>query len=200
MTESKTHSYFEDAQGILFGTLMCALGMQFLQHAGFITGQTAGAAVIASYASGISFGWLFFLINIPFYWLGYKRIGLGFTLKSLMAVTLLSVMTQFMPKLMDFSVLHPALAAVLYGFTTGIGLLALFRHGSSLGGIGIVALMVQDKTGFKAGWLQMGFDAVLFLIAMIWVPLWLVVASIPGVVILNVVLAINHRRDRYIAT
>ena len=200
MTETKQHSLFEDAQGLFFGTLMCALGMQFLQHTGFITGQTAGAAVIASYASGWSFGWIFFVINIPFYWLGYKRIGLAFTVKSLIAVTLLSVMTQFMPQYMGFSSLHPALAAVLYGFTTGIGLLALFRHGASLGGIGIVALMVQDKTGFRAGWLQMGFDAVLFALAFIWIDWKLVIYSLPGVVILNLVLAINHRRDRYIAT
>ena len=40
MTEPSRHTAFEDAQGLIFGTLMCALGLQFLQHAGFITGQT----------------------------------------------------------------------------------------------------------------------------------------------------------------
>ena len=200
MTDPARHSLFEDAQGLLSGTILCALGLQFLTHAGFITGQTAGLALVISYATGWGFGPVFFVINLPFYWLGLRRIGLAFTVKSLISVTLLSVMAQAMPQLMGFSALNPLLAGVLFGLTTGSGLLALFRHGSSLGGVGIVALMVQDRTGFRAGWLQMGFDAVLFALALIWVPWERVLWSLPGVVILNMVLAINHRRDRYIAT
>lgn len=200
MTEPSRHTAFEDAQGLIFGTLMCALGLQFLQHAGFITGQTAGLALVISYASGWGFGAVFFVVNLPFYWLGLRRIGLAFTVKSLIAVSLLSGMAALMPRWLDFSTLHPLLAGVLFGFTTGAGLLAIFRHGGSLGGIGIVALMVQDRTGFRAGWLQMGFDAVLFALALLWIPADRVLWSVPGVVILNAVLAINHRRDRYVAT
>lgn len=200
MTEPSRHTAFEDAQGLIFGTLMCALGLQFLQHAGFITGQTAGLALVISYASGWGFGAVFFVVNLPFYWLGLRRIGLAFTVKSLIAVSLVSAMAALMPRYLDFSTLHPLLAGVLFGFTTGAGLLAIFRHGGSLGGIGIVALMVQDRTGFRAGWLQMGFDAVLFALALLWIPADRVLWSVPGVVILNAVLAINHRRDRYVAT
>lgn len=200
MAETPRHTRFEDAQGLIFGTLMCALGLQVLRHAGFITGQTAGLALLISYATGWAFGPVFFVINLPFYWLGYKRIGLAFTVKSLISVTLLSVFTGAMPRYLAFSTLHPLLAGVLFGFVTGAGLLALFRHGASLGGIGIVALMVQDRTGFRAGWLQMGFDAVLFALAFLWIPADRVLWSLPGMVILNAVLAINHRRDRYVAT
>lgn len=200
MTDPARHTAFEDAQGLIFGTLMCVLGLQFLGHAGLITGQTAGLALVVSYATGWGFGPVFFVINLPFYWLGYRRIGLAFTVKSLIAVSLLSVMAQVMPQYLSFAVLNPLLAGVLFGFTTGAGLLALFRHGASLGGIGIVALMVQDRTGFRAGWLQMGFDAVLFALAFLWIPAERVLWSLPGVVILNFVLAINHRRDRYVAT
>jgi len=200
MTDPSHHSAFEDAQGLFFGTLMCALGLQFLTHAGFITGQTAGMALVISYATGWDFGPVFFAVNLPFYWLGLRRIGLTFTVKSLISVTLLSAMAALMPRWIAFETLNPLLAGVLFGFITGSGLLAIFRHGGSLGGIGIVALMVQDRTGFRAGWLQMGFDAVLFTLALIWIPLDRVLWSLPGVVILNFVLAVNHRRDRYIAT
>lgn len=200
MTDAARHSLFEDAQGLFFGTLMCALGLQFLTHAGFITGQTAGLALVVSYATGWGFGPVFFVINLPFYWLGYRRIGLAFTVKSLISVSLLSAMAALMPRYLAFATLNPLLAGILFGFVTGAGLLALFRHGSSLGGIGIVALMVQDRTGFRAGWLQMGFDAVLFALAFLWIPAERVLWSLPGVIILNAVLAINHRRDRYVAT
>ena len=142
---------------------------------------------------------MLFRSNLPFYWLGYRRIGLAFTVKSLIAVSLLSLISALMPGYLSFASLDPLLAAVLFGFVTGAGLLALFRHGSSLGGIGIVALMIQDRTGFRAGWVQMLFDLALFSLALIWLPWERVLWSLPGVVILNLVLAINHRRDRYIA-
>ena len=199
MSRIEKHSHLDDAQGLIFGTLMCGLGLQFLTHAGLITGQTAGLALLISYASGQSFGLIFFLVNLPFYWLGYRRIGLAFTVKSLIAVSLLSLISALMPGSLSFASLDPLLAAVLFGFVTGAGLLALFRHGSSLGGIGIVALMIQDRTGFRAGWVQMLFDLALFSLALIWLPWERVLWSLPGVVILNLVLAINHRRDRYIA-
>lgn len=199
MSNPAQHSLADDAQALIFGTLMCALGLQFLQHAGLITGQTAGLALLISYAGNWSFGLVFFLVNIPFYWFGYRRLGLRFTIKSLISVALLSAFAQIMPHYLSFQVLHPLLAGVLFGFVTGAGLLALFRHGSSLGGIGIVALMIQDRSGFRAGWTQMLFDLVLFALALIWIPAERVLWSLPGVVILNLVLAINHRRDRYIA-
>lgn len=200
MTDSTRHSLFDDAQGLIFGTLMCALGLQFLTHAGFVTGQTAGLALVISYAAGWGFGPVFFAVNLPFYWLGYRRIGAAFTLKSLIAVSLLSVFAAQMPRYLSFGTLHPLLAGVLFGFVTGAGLLAIFRHGASLGGIGIVALMVQDRTGFRAGWLQMGFDAALVALALFWLPADRLLWSLPGMVILNLILAINHRRDRYIGT
>lgn len=199
MSNPAQHSLADDAQGLIFGTLMCALGLQFLTHSGLITGQTAGLALVISYASGWGFGAVFFVINLPFYWFGYRRIGLRFTLKSLISVALLSVFAQVMPRYLSFDTLHPLLAGILFGFVTGAGLLALFRHGSSLGGIGIVALMIQDRSGFRAGWTQMIFDLVLFALALLWIPADRVLWSLPGVVILNLVLAINHRRDRYIA-
>lgn len=63
-----------------------------------------------------------------------------------------------MPQQLSFAKVNPWLGAVLFGFLSGSALLALFRHGASLGGVGIVALMLQDRTGLRAGWVQLGFD------------------------------------------
>jgi uncharacterized membrane-anchored protein YitT (DUF2179 family) len=194
------HSALEDVQALLTGTLLCALGLQFLGQAGLITGQTAGLALVISYASGWAFGLVFFLINLPFYWIGYRRIGLAFTVKSFVSVCLLAGLSALLPNYLDVSSVQPLVAAILFGVTSGVGLLILFRHGSSLGGVGIVALMVQDRTGLRAGWLQMGFDAGLFLLALFWIPAERVLWSLPGVAVLNLVIAVNHRRDRYVAT
>lgn len=198
-TTAPGHSLLEDAQALLTGTLLCALGLQFLGQSGLITGQTAGAALVISYASGWAFGVVFFLINLPFYWLGYRRIGLAFTVKSFVSVCLLAGLSALLPQYLNVSSVQPLAASILFGVTSGVGLLILFRHGSSLGGVGIVALMLQDSTGLRAGWLQMGFDVVLFALALLWLPADRVLWSLPGVAVLNLVIAVNHRRDRYIA-
>jgi uncharacterized membrane-anchored protein YitT (DUF2179 family) len=86
----------------------------------------------------------------------------------------------------------------MFGVVTGIGLLAIFRHKSSLGGLGVVAIWIQDRFGIRAGYIQLGFDAVLFAVAAFLFPLSVVMYSLLGAVVLNGLIAFNHRRDWYI--
>lgn len=196
---SNSHGLVDDAQAIAYGSFMASVGVVLLTHMGFVTGQTAGLALLIAYGTGWSFGPVFFVVNLPFYWLGYRRLGLAFMLKSLVAVSLLTVLVSVLPGLLQFGEVNPAVGAVLIGCMTGSALLALFRHGASLGGIGIVALYLQDATGFRAGWTQLIFDACLF-VAALFLREWQAVAwSFLGAAVLNLVIAINHRRDRYVA-
>ncbi|RDW13438.1 YitT family protein [Paracoccus thiocyanatus] len=197
-TSSSRHSPIEDAQGLAYGSFMAAVGVLLLTHLGFVTGQTAGLAILISYATGWGFAPVFFLVNLPFYWLGYRRLGLGFMLKSFIAVAAMSALVATLPAGLQFGHVHPALGALLVGFLTGSALLALFRHGASLGGVGIVALYVQDATGFRAGWTQMIFDACIFACALMLRDWQTVGWSFLGAVVVNLVIAINHRRDRYV--
>lgn len=200
MNESvPSHRPLDDVQGIAFGSFMAAFGVTLLTHLGLITGQTAGLAILIAYATGSSFALVFFLVNIPFYWLGYRRFGLRFTLKTFAAVLLTSVLAELTPALIGFGQVDPVYGAILAGLACGTGLLALFRHGASLGGVGIVALYLQDATGFRAGWAQLIFDALLFAAALFVIDWQSVGYSFIGAVALNLVIAINHRRDRYIA-
>jgi len=194
---SSAHSPAEDAQAFALGTSLVALGVTMLTHLGFITGQTAGLAVLLSYLTGWSFGAIFFVVNLPFYWLGWHRFGTVFVVKSLFCVTLVSVLTEVFPLLIVFDTLDPLLGALLVGGVTGLSLIVIFRHGASLGGIGILGLVIQDRTGFRAGHVQLAFDAALFGAAFFILPLPLVLYSLVGAVIANLIIATNHRPDRY---
>ncbi len=198
--DPRKHTRWEDVQGLGLGIFLCSLGVHVLTSVGLITGQTAGLAVIASYLTGYSFGVMFFVINLPFYVLAYRRLGMEFTVKSLISVTLMSVITEVLPLGMRFDTLDPGLGAVSFGAMVGIGLLAMFRHNGSMGGLGVVALLVQDTTGFKAGWVQLIADALIFAAAFLLFPAPVVLYSLLGAVVLNLVITFNHRRDRYIAT
>ena len=197
--ESSTtpHTALEDAQAFALGTAMCALGVTMLTHLGLITGQTAGLAVLLSYVTGWSFGPIFFALNLPFYWLGWVRLGKRFVVKSVICVTLVSVMAETFPSLIRFEQLDPVLGALLVGAVTGLGLIVLFRHGASLGGVGVLGLVIQDRTGFRAGYVQLAFDAALFAAAFAILAPRMVLFSLAGAVVANLIIATNHRHDRY---
>ncbi|NRB36473.1 MAG: YitT family protein [Rhodobacteraceae bacterium] len=192
------HSLLEDALAFVIGTSLCALGLMMLTHLGLITGQTAGLGVLLSYVTGWSFGPIFFVINLPFYLLAFLRMGAGFTLRSFIAVGLLSAATSFLPGYVSFAALDPLVGALLAGMLCGIGLIVLFRHSASLGGVGVLALYVQDRFGMQAGWVQLGFDAVLFASALLVLDPMMVLYSLAGAAVTNVAIALNHRKDRYI--
>ena len=192
------HSRSEDALAIVSGTLLISVGIAFFTTAGLLTGGTAGLAFLLHYATGIGFGPLFFVLNLPFYWLAWRKLGVAFTVKTFIAVALLSALTTLQPQLLAFASLQPVYAALVGGLITGTGFLILFRHKCSLGGVGVLALWLQDRFGWRAGKVQMGVDCAIVLLALISIEPMRVLYSIIGAVALNIVLAINHRPGRYL--
>lgn len=199
MSPEIRHRPWEDVLALLVGTTLVALGVQFLGAGGLITGQIAGLALIGAHLTPYSFGAVFFALNLPFYVLAVLRMGWLFTVKTFTAVTLVSVFSEALARSVDLSAVPMPLAAALAGVQIGAGMLVLFRHGASLGGVGIVALMVQERTGFRAGNVQLIVDLGVFALAAALFPLVQVGWSLLGAVILNLIIAMNHRRDRYIA-
>jgi len=193
------HAPYEDALALIVGTTLVALSIQFLRAEDLITGQTAGLALVVSYAAGIAFGPVFFVLNLPFYWFAFRRMGLAFSLKTFVAVGLISVLSELFDATVTINVGHPALAAVLAGVTAGPGLLAIFRHNASLGGVGIIALYLQDNFAIPAGRTQLVFDIAVFALALALFPWETVLWSLVGAVVLNGIIILNHRRDRYVA-
>ncbi|NNL17901.1 MAG: YitT family protein, partial [Boseongicola sp.] len=183
------HSLLEDAQAFLLGTALCALGLQFITHLGFVTGQTAGLAVLVSYVSGFSLGAVFFVVNLPFWVLAWIRMGPRFTIKSIIAVGILSVMTEFLPATFAIAHLSAPVGAAFSGALVGLGLIVLFRHGASLGGIGVLALFLQERFKIQAGWTQLAFDAILFTVALFFLEWQLVGWSLLGAVVVNLIVA-----------
>ncbi len=193
------HRPHEDAQALLAGTLFVALGVVMFQHAGLLTGGTAGLALLLHYATGWNFSLVFFVINLPFYGLAVRRMGWAFTLKTLAAVALLAVFVQWLPSGITFGALSAGWASVLGGLLMGAGMLMLFRHRASLGGFNVLVLYLQERFGWRAGHLQMAMDASIVLAAFWVVDGSQVFWSVLGAVVLNMTLAINHRPGRYMA-
>ncbi len=79
----------------------------------------------------------------------------------------------------------------------GLGMLILFRHQTSLGGFNVLVLYLQEKFGLSAGKLQMGIDISILVASFFLVSPMVLALSVFGAVLLNLVLAMNHKPGRY---
>lgn len=196
------HRLYEDVMAMLLGTFFVALGVTFYTHAVLLTGSTAGLALLLSYmtsnVTGWGFGVYFFAINLPFYYLAVKRMGWSFTLRTFAAIGLVSLFSELTQGWVQFANVPSLYAALMGGALMGMGMLMLFRHRTSLGGINILALYLQDKHGLRAGYVQLAIDGVILLIALTQLPLDRVGYSVLGALTLNLIIALNHKPGRYI--
>lgn len=183
---------------LLIGTLLVSLGISLYSKAMLITGSSAGIALLLQYATGFGFGAIFFAVTIPFYYLAIKRMGWPFTIRTFIAVLLVSVFSRLTPLWIGYSMLQPLYAAVIGGALMGVGMLILFRHRTGLGGMNILALYLQDHYGIRAGYFQLAVDVVIMLLALFILDLQQVILSAIGAAVLNVIVGMNHRPGRYI--
>jgi uncharacterized membrane-anchored protein YitT (DUF2179 family) len=198
-TPAPQHSLAEDILAIGIGTLFVSFGIAMFKQAGLLTGSTAGLAFLIYYLTALPFGAVFFVINLPFYYLAFKRMGWRFTVKTFCAVALVSVLSEVHLRFIHFTLLDPFYTAVFGGLLMGVGFIVLFRHQASLGGVNILALYLQDRAGIRAGKLQMAVDLTILLASFFVVDVKALLASVVGAVAMNLVIWMNHRRDRYIA-
>lgn len=193
------HSIIEDVFALVIGTLMVSLGLTLLTSSGAVTGGVAGIAILASYVSPWPFGVWFVLINAPFFVLALLRMGWQFTLKTIITVVLVALFSELHPAMIDLDSVQPVYGVLFGSAVTGVGFIVLFRHRASVGGISILCLYLQDRFGWRAGYVQMAIDAVIVLSSVLVVSPVLLLLSVAGAVVMNLVIALNHRPNRYMA-
>lgn len=192
------HGPLEDLQALLCGTALVALGVTLYADLGLLTGGTAGAALLLDYVTGWGFGPIFFVFNLPFLALALARMGRGFVLRTFAAVGLVSLLSAVTPRLLQISAVQPVYGALIGGVLIGTGMLMLFRHKSSLGGINLLVLYLQERYGIRAGKVQMAVDCTIVLLAAFQLPPERVALSILGAVTTSCILVINHKQGRYL--
>jgi uncharacterized membrane-anchored protein YitT (DUF2179 family) len=197
---AERHSLFEDAQAIVTACAFFSLGLTLLGSAGLLMGGTPGIALLVSRVTGFPFGPVYVAVNLPFFWLGVRVLGWRFTLKTFAAIALLAFATEELPHVLQLGPVAPLYAAAMGGALAGVGLLMLFRHEASLGGLNILAIHLQRRFGVRAGVFQLSVDAAIVFASFFVVSPATLALSVAGAVALNLVLAVNHRPGRYMGT
>ncbi|RHA37526.1 YitT family protein [Cellulomonas rhizosphaerae] len=196
--DAAKHSRLEDALGIFIGTFVLSLGLFLLRSVDAVTGGTAGLSLLLVHVVELPFGVLFALVNLPFLLLAIHQRGWGFTLRTALCIALVSTMSGLHAQIFGAVDLPTAYGVLAGNVLAGVGLLILFRHGSSVGGFTIVALILQDRAGWRAGYVQMVLDTVVVLAAFTVVGPGTVLLSAAGAFLLNLIVALNHRPGRYL--
>ena len=134
------HALHEDVLAIFTGACLISLGVVIQAQAQLLSGGIAGLSMFVARLAPVGFWIAFFVFNLPFCALAWRRGG-GFVVRTLLAVTLTAALTERTAVWTGFATINPIYAAVAGGALIGIGLIVLFRHGTSLGGLGIFALV-----------------------------------------------------------
>jgi uncharacterized membrane-anchored protein YitT (DUF2179 family) len=191
------HALYEDILAILTAALLVAVGVHLYAEARLVTGGTAGLALLIHHATGAGFWLVFLAINLPFYLLAAIRMGTGFAIRTCLAVGLVALLVALTPGWLRFAHIDPLFAAIFGGGLMGTGLLILFRHRTALGSVNIVAMVLQERWGIRAGLFQLALDIAIALGAVFVLDTENLILSLAGAGMVNLTLAINHRPGRY---
>lgn len=183
-----------DWYAILEGCFLVSLGICFLNASTLLVGGTAGVAVIVNTWIPLTFGSWFFLINLPFFFLALRQMGKTFSLRSLLSIGIVSALSDLLGYFIRFEALPTALSAMIGGGLIGVGLIVIFRFGSSLGGVNILALFLEERFGIHAGKVMLCMDMLVALGALALFDMTQVLYSALSFVVLSSVLGRYHKK------
>ncbi|EZP78128.1 hypothetical protein H839_05299 [Parageobacillus genomosp. 1] len=146
------------ATAIFIGAVLMAVGLEiFLVPNKVIDGGITGISIMLSHITGFRLGIFIFLLNFPFFFMGYKQIGKTFAISTLFGITVLSIFTSLFHPLPAFT--EDILLATIFGgmiLGTGVGL--VIRYGGALDGTEILAILMNKKLPFSVGEIIMFFN------------------------------------------
>ena len=154
---SSVSMYLLRAVGLAFGSLIYTLGLDvFLTPNSVIDGGVVGISLMAAHITGISFSVFIVLLNLPFLVMGYKKIGIHFTVASLYSILWLSIWSKLIH--LEPVTKDPFLSTIFGGIIIGIGVGLIIRWGGSLDGTEMLAIIWDRKLPFSVGEIIMFFN------------------------------------------
>jgi len=138
---------------ITTGSIFLALGIVLFIIPGQITtGGTPGMAVILHYITGLPTGVLMTAVNAPLLLAGYKMLGKGFALRTIVAIITSSAFIDIFMQVLSHSITESTMLNTLYGgIAIGAGVGTILKGNASAGGSTIIAKLVGGKTSIKPG-------------------------------------------------
>jgi uncharacterized membrane-anchored protein YitT (DUF2179 family) len=149
---------------IITGIFSAAFGLKgFLIPNEFIDGGVTGISLLISSLTNWPISILIIIINVPFIWLGYKRINKLYAMKTLAAILILSLVLYLVnfPHVTN----DKLLTAVFGGFFLGTGIGLAMRGGCVIDGTELLAVYINPKSFLSVGQIILAINIVIFGVA-----------------------------------
>jgi uncharacterized membrane-anchored protein YitT (DUF2179 family) len=146
---------------IFLGIILASIGLKaFLLPNGFLDGGATGIAILLSRVFEINISLALLLCSIPFLIIGVYTISRRILIKSIIAITLLSIsiVLESFPVITE----DKLLIAIFGGLFLGAGIGLSIRNGAVLDGSEILGVFIYDRFGIKIGNTILIFNIILF--------------------------------------
>ncbi len=139
---------------IVFGCALCTLSYTlFLILHRIVPGGVGGIAMILHFLYKTPVGIVTIILNIPLFIIAMRILGIGYGVKSVVAILLTNIMIDF--SAYAIRIQSPTgnfiLAALYGGILLGLGLGFVFRGGASTGGTDIIGQIINRYSNLSVG-------------------------------------------------
>ena len=144
--------------GLTIGAIIYSAGLNlFLIPNHIIDGGITGISLLVQALTGVPFSLLIVVLNLPFFYMGYRRLGAGLAVSSTYAIVVLSLFSSIFEE-MKPATTDPFLSTIFGGIIIGIGVGIVIKSGGSTDGTEIVAIWMDSKSSFSVGEIIMFFN------------------------------------------
>ncbi len=146
------------------GVTLAAIALEaFMLPNKFLDGGVTGIAILVNIAFGINLNLLLVVLNIPFLYMGYKKIGKTFAVQAGISIFMLTIILNFLeiPTVTEDKVLIAVFGGILMG--TGIGL--IIRGGGLIDGFEVITDFTQKNSAFSGTEITLFLNSLIMLAA-----------------------------------
>jgi uncharacterized membrane-anchored protein YitT (DUF2179 family) len=146
----------------LIGVFIVMVALKgFMIPNNFLDGGVTAASILFRDVFNAHISIFLIVLNIPFFYIGYLKIGKTFAVQSLIATLLLALLMIIVN--VPIVTNDKLLIAVFGGFLMGLGVGLLIRGGGIIDGLEVIALFSQKKSGFTSSEIIMVINSLVIL-------------------------------------
>jgi len=146
---------------ICLGSVLVAVAINgiLIPHQ-FVSGGFTGVALVIHYLfQSFPLSWLYFLLNVPVFILGWAFVGRRFFFYSIVGMVVFSAAIAWVH--VPVPIHDKILSAILAGIITGIGTGIILRSSGSSGGSDILSVILVNRFSIRIGTTILAFNAII---------------------------------------
>ncbi len=141
----------------------------------------SGTSILLSQITPLSLSVFLLILNVPLFLFGLKKQGAAFTVYSIFAVTVYSIMSWLITDVLPIDVRFASplagedllLCALFGGIISGVGSGLTIRYGGAIDGVEVMAVIFAKKLSITVGTFVMIYNVILYIICGFMIESWI---------------------------